>query len=193
MTNATLANTDVLTAAVDAGFYNGNQLYSKPSVRQLWCDAFKAGISVNEALDMFRNRVHRGIAETKPEDLDKIEAKFLSNGYQRSLYLGLAMSRGIDAGTASLAAKFVDWEDIKSALETTADLEALNFEIDNLIVDGEAKAEARSAARDAAAIDIVKQAPAFADVLVANVGTSLSSPERAELVKVQALLTTLLA
>lgn len=192
MTNATLANTDVLTIAADAGFYNGNQAYSKPSVRQAWCDAFKAGVSLDEALESFRTRVHRGIAETKPEDLDKIEAKFLSNGYQRSLYLGLAMSRGIDAGTASLAAKFVSWEDIKSALETTAD-EALDDAFEALILEGEAKADARSAARDAAAIDIVKQAPVFADVLVANVDTSLNSAERAELVKVQALLTTLLA
>lgn len=192
MTNATLANTDVLTAASDAGFFNGNQAYSKPSVRQAWCDAFKSGVSLDTALDSFRARVHRGIAETKPEDLDKIEVKFLSNGYQRSLYLGLAMSRGIDAGTASLAAKFVSWEDIQSTLATTAD-ESLDDAFDALITEGEAKAEARRNARDAAALDIVKQAPVFADVLVANVDTSLTSAERAELVKVQALLTTLLA
>ena len=192
MTNATLTNTDVLTAAVEAGFFNGNQKYSKPSVRQAWCDAFKSGVSLDEALDSFRTRVHRGIAETEPADLDKVEAKFLSNGYQRSLYLGLAMSRGIDAGTAALAAKFVDWEDVKSTLETTNDAD-LDDQFEKLILEGEAKADARSAARDAAAIDIVKQAPSFADVLVANVGKSLVTAERAELVKVQALLTTLLA
>ncbi len=186
----TTVSTDVLTTACDAGFYNGNATYSKPAVRESWKQVFASGVSLTDAIEAFRNRVSQGIAETKPSDLDKVEQKFLSNGYQRSLYLGYAMSKGITAETASLAAKFVDWSDLKETVETSADLAT---SIDLLIELGEAKAEARKDAKELAAVDIVLQTPAYLDVLTANIGKDLSGQARAELFKAQAVINSLLA
>lgn len=186
----TTVSTDTLTVACDAGFFNGNAKYSKPAVRAAWAQAFNSGISLETAIASFQARVSQGIAETHPSDLDKIEQKFLSNGYQRSLYLGYAMSKGITAETAALAAKFVDWEDVKQAVETSTDLAT---SLDLLIELGEAKAEAKAEAKELAAVDIILQTPAFLDVLTANIGKDLSGQARAELFKAQAVINSLLA
>lgn len=186
----TTITTTALSVACDAGFNAGNPTFAKPSVRKDWQAAFESGVSITDAHDAFKTRVAEGIARVDASQLDKIEKKFLTAGYQRGFYLGYALFRGLSDGDAALAASLpIDWADIAEASQADDVVAAF----DAIIEIGKAVKAGNTADREAAKVDLVTQAAPFVGAMSANAGKVLTDAERNALLNARALINGLLA
>ena len=185
----TTAIASALDTACVAGFNAGNPTYAKPSVRRDWKTAFESGVSLEDAQAAFKQVVAEGIAKVKPEDLDKIEKKFLSAGYQRGFYLGYAMFRGLSDGTAALAASLpIAWTDIAEASQADDIVSAFNA----IIEIGQDDKDAAKVKRDHDKVDLLIQVQPFINAMAFNAGKVLDTNERKALLNAQALINGLL-
>jgi hypothetical protein len=175
--------------AVDAGFFAGRKDLAGPEVRRNYAARFNAGDTIESLRVLLRERVVAAMASegqsTSAESVDKV---FNTNGYQRPLVLGYAISLGISPEIAASLTN-LDYKVIEAELSTPI-IEAES----NLIYLSSVAAETadtKRQAREAAKVAVENTGNTFKDSLVARFATGskdLSTTEYAVLVQVKALL-----
>jgi len=167
MSTQTMTNTlDLVSNSV---FVAGNANLAAPEVRRNVADFIINGGSVDELLASTRLLVVDAMTNRGDKtDTESVDKKFLTNGYQRPIYLGALIASGVDAEIAAAFTK-VDWTDIKPLIGNPDAVDILSAKASAVAE----KAAALKAAKEAAAASLASTTPAFKAALESSLGAEM--------------------
>lgn len=167
-------------------FVAGNANLAAPEVRRSVASFIYDGGSIDDLLTLTRGKVIAAMANRGDKtDAESVDKKFLTNGYQRPIYLGALIAKGIEAEVVA-AFTSVNWEDIKSCLSMSVD------EAKDVLASKAAaialKKEADKAAKAEAQASLASTAPAFKASVEAVLGQEMTQEAKNLLLPIFTLL-----
>jgi hypothetical protein len=174
----------VATRVFDAG----NTNLSAPEVRHAVAAAITGGETTESILADVRAQVVEAMANRGDKtDTQSVDKKFLSNGFQRPVYLGALIAQGIDADIVSAFTQ-VPWAEIRAAVGTTDAVEVLSSRAAQVAMEADERRKALAAAK----ASLAETTPAFKSSLEAILGKELSDVDKSQLKVVQALISAII-
>jgi hypothetical protein len=166
---STQTMTQTLDTVSQGVFVAGNANLAAPEVRRNVADFIINGGSVDEILTSTRQLVVNAMTNRGDSaDTESVDKKFLTNGYQRPIYLGALIATGVDAEIAAAFTK-VDWTDIKPLVGNPDAVDILSAKA----AAANEKAKALKAAKEAAAASLASTTPAFKSALEKSLGADM--------------------
>jgi len=184
MSTMTETRVSVATRVFDAG----NTNLSAPEVRIAVAQAIKGGFTTDEILADVRSQVVEAMVNRGDKtDAQSVDKKFLTNGFQRPVYLGALIADGVDADIVSAFTQ-VPWAEIKEQVGNPDAVEVLSSRAAQIALEADERRKANAAAK----ASLAETAPAFESSLKAILGKDLSDVEVSQLKVVQALISAII-
>ena len=170
----------VATRVFDAG----NTNLSAPEVRHAVAAEITDGKTPEDILGDVRALVVEAMANRGDKtDAQSVDKKFLTNGFQRPVWLGALIAQGIDSDIVSAFTQ-IPWGEIKAQVGKDNAVDVLSSRAAEVAEEAKAKREANAAAK----ASLAETAPAFESSLKAILGKDISDVEKSQLRAIQALI-----
>lgn len=174
----------VATRVFDAG----NTNLSAPEVRHAVAAAIRNGETTESILADVRAQVVTAMQNRGDKtDAVTVDKKFLTNGFQRPVYLGALIADGIDADIVSAFTQ-VPWAEIKEQVGKADAVEVLSSRAAQVAMEADERRKALAAAK----ASLAETAPAFESSLKAILGKDISDVDKSQLKVVQALISAII-
>jgi hypothetical protein len=180
--------TDTRVSVATRVFDAGNANLSAPEVRRAVADAIMGGDTPDSILSDVRVQVVEAMTNRGDKtDVESVDKKFLTNGFQRPVYLGALIAQGIDADVVA-AFTSIHWEEIKAQLGKADAAEVLASRAAEVALAKKNASEALKASK----ASLGETSPAFKSSLEAILGQEISDVEKSQLKVIQALISAII-